>query len=161
MDYCVSIGEREYRIKILNGRLVVDGQDVDGDLIQLNPVGLHLLRRDERDLELYLREQDPGTVEVLIGAQRVVARVDAGQSRGRKRKEGAQAGALTAPMPGLVTAVLVRECDTVECGQVLAQLESMKMQMQLRAPIAGRVAKVAVQAGSPVEKGTLLVQVEE
>ncbi len=160
MDYCVSIGEREYRIQVLNGRLVVDGKDVDGDLIQLNQVGLHLLRRGERDLELYLREQDPGTIEVLIGAQRVVARVDAGKGRSRQRKDGVQAGALTAPMPGLVTGVLVREGDTVERGQVLAQLESMKMQMQLRAPIAGRVTRIAVQAGSPVEKGTLLVQIE-
>jgi biotin carboxyl carrier protein len=48
----------------------------------------------------------------------------------------------------------------VEKGQVLVLLESMKMQMQMRAPIAGRVSKVAVQRGAQVEKSTLLVQID-
>jgi biotin carboxyl carrier protein len=160
MNYCVSIGEREYRIKVLNDRLEVDGQNVDGDLIPLNTGGLHMLRRGARDLELHLREQDPGLFEVLIGAQRVMARVESQLRRTKRRGDAAHAGALSAPMPGLVTGVQVGEGEEVEKGQVLILLESMKMQMQMRAPIAGRVSKVTVQRGAQVEKGTLLVQVD-
>jgi biotin carboxyl carrier protein len=160
MNYCVSIGEREYRIKVSNDRLEVDGQNIDGDLIALNTGGLHMLRRGVRDLELHLREQDPGLFEVLIGAQRVMARVESSLRRSKRHGDTAKAGALSAPMPGLVTGVQVCEGEEVEKGQVLVLLESMKMQMQMRAPIAGRVSKVAVQRGAQVEKSTLLVQID-
>lgn len=160
MNYCVSIGDREYRIKVTQDRLVVDGEPEEGNLLRLNTNGLHLLRRGQHDLEMHLQEQDPGTVEVLIGAQRVVARVESPQRRARRQKNTPQAGMLTAPMPGLVTNVPVKEGDLVECGQVLAVVESMKMQMQMRATVSGRVTRVAVQPGSKVEKGALLVQVD-
>ena len=160
MNYCVSIGDREFRIKVSNNRLVVDGMPDQGSLIRLNHNGLHMLRRGQRDLEVHLQEQDPGIVEVLIGAQRVIARVESPQRRVRRQKEGPQAGALVAPMPGLVSSVLVKEGDTIERGQVLAVLESMKMQMQMRAPISGRVTRVAVRPASQVEKGSLLVQID-
>jgi biotin carboxyl carrier protein len=63
-------------------------------------------------------------------------------------------------MPGLVSAVMVKEGETVERGQVLAVLESMKMQMQMRAPISGRITRVAVKPAGQVEKGTLIVQID-
>lgn len=159
MNYCVSIGDREYQVKMQNNRLTVNGEPVQGDLIALNTNGLHLLSHGQHDLELHLQEQDPGTVEVLIGSMRMVARVETPQRRVRKQKEGGQAGALTAPMPGLVASVLVQEGELVERGQVLVVLESMKMQMQMRAPCPGRVSRVAVKAASQVEKGALLVQI--
>jgi len=56
--------------------------------------------------------------------------------------------------------VLVDEGQQVESGQPLIILESMKMQMQLRAPFPGQVCKVAVASKDQVEKGTLLVQIE-
>jgi biotin carboxyl carrier protein len=78
----------------------------------------------------------------------------------RRQKDGPQAGALLAPMPGIVISVAVKEGDTVERGQVLAVLESMKMQMQMRAPISGRVTRVAARPAAQVEKGALLVQID-
>jgi biotin carboxyl carrier protein len=60
-------------------------------------------------------------------------------------------------MPGLVVSVLVSEGQSVERGQTLVILESMKMQNELRAPSAGNVARLRVQAGETVEqKQTLL-----
>jgi len=70
------------------------------------------------------------------------------------------AGSLNAPMHGLVVDVAVHEGDSVEKGQTLVVLESMKMQMQLRSPTPGKVSKVTVQSGCQVEKGALLVQFE-
>jgi biotin carboxyl carrier protein len=77
-----------------------------------------------------------------------------------KAGEDCTAGCLSAPMHGLVVDVPVHAGDTVEKGQTLVVLESMKMQMQLRSPRPGKVSKVAVQSGSQVEKGALLVQFE-
>lgn len=162
MNYWITIGEREYRIKFQNGQAFInDEAEPAAKLISLNKNGLHLLRREQRDVEVHLQSQQPGQVEVLIGAQRIVARVETPQQRARRGADTTQAGTLTAPMPGLVVGLHIREGENVECGQVLAVIESMKMQMQIRAPIAGHVAKVNVQSGSLVEKGAVLMQISE
>ena len=64
-------------------------------------------------------------------------------------------------MPGNIIAVNVNEGDVVEANQAVVVIESMKMQMQVRAPFAGRVKRINAMAGAQVEKGALLVQIEE
>ncbi len=159
-NYCVSIGEREYQVKVNGSHLSLDGEPVNFDLVSLNGNGLHVLRRGNQRIELYLSAQQRGAYEVLVGGRRVIARVDPAGRRRRHRADRA-AGDLVAPMPGVVIAVPAQVGDTVAQGQVLAVLESMKMQMQVRAPFAGRVARVNAVAGAQVEKGALLVRVSE
>ena len=43
-------------------------------------------------------------------------------------------GGITAPMPGKITEVRVKEGDSVEKGQVIAILEAMKMENEIHAP---------------------------
>ena len=118
------------------------------------------MRHEQRDVEVHLQEQENGAIEVIIGTQRVVARVDSPQQREMRRKDTPQLGTVQAPMPGLVLSVNVAEGDSVEPGQVLAVLESMKMQMQMRAPVGGKVTRVVARSGAQVDKGALLVQIE-
>lgn len=160
MNYTVKIGKNEYQIKVNNNRVTVNGEPVHSRLIRLNNNGLYVLRHDDRDVEVHIQDTEAGVVEVVIAGQRVVAQVDTPQRRERRKKDGPQAGTVMAPMPGLVISVNASEGDEVQQGQVLAVLESMKMQMQMRAPIAGRVTRVAARNGAQVEKGTLLVQIE-
>lgn len=67
---------------------------------------------------------------------------------------------LTSPMPATVIDVKVKQGDTVTTGQVLAVLESMKMEINIRAGRDGVVGKVGVEKGMSVEEGTLLVALE-
>jgi acetyl-CoA carboxylase biotin carboxyl carrier protein len=46
---------------------------------------------------------------------------------------------------------------SVSEGDVVAILESMKMEMPVEAPRAGRVAQISVEEGQSVEEGDLLV----
>jgi biotin carboxyl carrier protein len=69
--------------------------------------------------------------------------------------------ALTAPMPGTVIKVLVREGDEVQARQPLLVLEAMKMETPVVAPYAARVKSVAVDEGAKVSGGALLVELEE
>ena len=71
----------------------------------------------------------------------------------------AGSGAVTAPMPGKVVAVLVAEGDAVEVGQALVVLEAMKMESTLAAEVAGRVTSVPAVAGASVAAGDLLVEI--
>lgn len=77
-----------------------------------------------------------------------------------RRTEGA--GGLSrhdihAPMPGLVVSTRVVPGDTVAPGRVVAVMEAMKMQMEIRAPAAGRVLAVPARAGEEVPRGAVLV----
>jgi pyruvate carboxylase subunit B len=157
--YRISIDEREYHVQIHDDRLLLDGEPVLLDLVSLNGNGLHMLRRDQRHVELYLSAGPDDTYQVQANGHHVMARVNPAH-----RRPGAgtpAAGDVTAPMPGLVVDVLVHAGDAVEAGQVLAVQEAMKMQMQLRAPFAGRVAEIAVAPGAQVEKGAVVVRVQK
>jgi propionyl-CoA carboxylase alpha chain len=70
-------------------------------------------------------------------------------------------GTLTAPMPGMVTEVLVAVGDKVDAGQPLLRLEAMKMQHTVQAPTAGVVNELSVAKGQQVEAGAPLVTVSE
>jgi len=67
------------------------------------------------------------------------------------------ATALKAPMPGLITRVLVKEGDPVTPGMPLIVMEAMKMENELRSPGAGIVKSVRVRPGEAVEVGAELI----
>ena len=56
-------------------------------------------------------------------------------------------GEVCAPMAGKVLEVRSREGDEVEQGQVIFVIESMKMQLEVRAPARGQVSKIHVSPG--------------
>ena len=69
-------------------------------------------------------------------------------------------GAILAPMPGRIIAVVVAKGERVAKGQKLVTLEAMKMEHSLVAPFDGVVAELAASEGGQVSEGTLLVLVE-
>ncbi|WP_293810937.1 biotin carboxylase N-terminal domain-containing protein [uncultured Bosea sp.] len=73
---------------------------------------------------------------------------------------GAGSGAVLAPMPGVVAELRVAPGDTVEAGQVVVVLESMKLFTSLSAGIGGVVADIANQPGDTVQAGKRLVLIE-
>lgn len=71
---------------------------------------------------------------------------------------GAQAGGLTAPMPGKVVALLAQVGQKVEKGTPLLILEAMKMEHTITAPAAGTVKSFCYAAGEQVGDGAALVE---
>ena len=65
---------------------------------------------------------------------------------------------LTAPMPGVITQVLVAANDKVKKDDVLMTLEAMKIEYSIRAPHDGIVASSYFQAGDQVKAGDELVE---
>ena len=78
----------------------------------------------------------------------------AGNRRGAGRGED---HGLEAPMPGVITRVMVKAGDEVKKGQPLVALEAMKMEHLIRAPRDGQVAAIAAKTGEMVTGGTALV----
>ena len=71
------------------------------------------------------------------------------------------AGAIHAPMPGLVTAVMVAAGDRVTKGQTLLTLEAMKMEQAIKSPMDGIVVELPVGAGQQIGADALLIRVEK
>lgn len=63
---------------------------------------------------------------------------------------------ISAPMPGNILSVNVKDGDTVKKGDILMILEAMKMENEILAPVDGTVAAVSVTKGQTVETGALL-----
>ncbi len=63
---------------------------------------------------------------------------------------------IRAPMPGLVSGVLVEEGASVQRGQAVIVLEAMKMENDLTTPRQGIVKSLRVATGQAVNQGDLL-----
>lgn len=64
------------------------------------------------------------------------------------------------PVTGSVWQLKVAVDDSVEQGQVLMILESMKMEIQVKAPVAGKVTKLFARNNAMVNKGQNLLVLE-
>jgi 3-methylcrotonyl-CoA carboxylase alpha subunit len=67
---------------------------------------------------------------------------------------------LLAPMPGLVTQVQASVGMAVNAGDILVQMEAMKMVHTLTAAVPGRVAELRCRVGDAVRGGDVLVVME-
>jgi acetyl-CoA carboxylase biotin carboxyl carrier protein len=65
-----------------------------------------------------------------------------------------------AHITGTVWKIEVKVGDSVEEGQTVVILESMKMEMPVEAPSAGKVASIACTEGQAVDEGATLVVLE-
>ncbi len=72
----------------------------------------------------------------------------------------AEAGRLTAPMPGKMVSFLAQPGDTVTKGQALAVMEAMKMEHTINAPRDGVVAELLFAVGDQVGDGAELLRME-
>ena len=82
-------------------------------------------------------------------------------------KEGIEAKANTpgegtavkAALPGNVLKVLVSEGDSIAEGDVIAVVEAMKMETEIKSPVSGTVKSVEIEVGNKVQTGQVLVTV--
>lgn len=131
------------------------------ELAKVGDSGLYLLMVDSRPTELYLERRRGGAI-VTIGRHLWDYDVERWRPSSGPRKGGAVASGqkrITAPMTGSVIEVRCAVGETVETGQVLMVIESMKMNNELRSPSPGVVEAVAVSAGQRVSAGDLLATI--
>jgi biotin carboxyl carrier protein len=70
-------------------------------------------------------------------------------------------GRVKAPIPGMVTRVLVEPGDQVKAGQPLLVLEAMKMENEIRAPRSGVVGELNVRQGQDVRLNTIMLEITD
>ena len=68
--------------------------------------------------------------------------------------------AVKAPLPGVITDILVQVGDEVQAGDTVVVLEAMKMANNLQAEKGGKVTAVCVKIGESVMEDDALVVIE-
>lgn len=70
------------------------------------------------------------------------------------------ASIIRSSIAGTVFKVLVEEGASIDIGQEVIVLESMKMEIPVESEVQGRVKRILVEAGSFVDEGDPLAEVE-
>jgi biotin carboxyl carrier protein len=162
MKYVTMVEGREYIVDIIDDhRVSVDGEMYQVDFMQVGdqPVYSLVVNGKSVDADVVPNEDE---WQVIFQGNLFSATVE---DEREKRLRAAMGGRvaehedfhLKAPMPGMVISIPVQEGQIIEKGDVLAVLESMKMQNELRSPRNGKVTRLRVKPGDRVEfKETML-----
>ncbi len=146
--YVLEIGEREYRAEVKEmtteyARVEVNGETYHVKLKQLD---------HETGMGSPAASVQPVTAPAAVSSFVPVSKAPAPAST-------MSAGAVNAPLPGLILEVTVSEGQSVKAGQDILVMEAMKMENQIQASHDGTVTKVYVNKGDSVAEGDLLVNI--
>lgn len=163
--YRLTIGERAHDVAIdeRDGRfmLTIDGESVGATFVA-GGIGPASLLIGAESFEVAADEEEDG-FEVQVGHEVfdvAVERLIAGHTVSEQAgAAGSQVVQIKAPLTGSIVDILVAEGDAVSKGQVVAVIESMKMNNELRAPRDGTVEQIHVAKGDRVERNTPLVTI--
>jgi biotin carboxyl carrier protein len=164
MTYEISIDGKNYRLQLsqTEGRWTcrLDGREIAVDAVLARPDVISLrLRNKAYEVKC---ERVGSDLHLWVGSVRYQAEVrDPRSLRSRARAiDDHGPRKLTAPMPGKVVRILLREGAEVEAGTGILVVEAMKMQNEVKSPKKGRIQKIVVSEGAAVNAGDVLGIVE-
>jgi acetyl-CoA carboxylase carboxyltransferase component/biotin carboxyl carrier protein len=146
----VRVGGEAYKLGVSRCRPIRYHVDLDGRSVEVD-----VDRSGRFELRLAVGGQTFDVLSVAQGPDYLVE-VDGAVHR----ISGGEAGLVRAPAPAMVVAISVAAGDEVAEGDVVAVVESMKLETSLRAPAAGRVAEVFADVNTQVESGAKLLRIE-
>lgn len=143
-------------------RILLDGAALDANAVEVAPNTFSILLNGDSH-EIRIAPSPDGKLVLHTGLAEFIAEVaDPRAWRGRRHgtleAEGRQQ--ISAPMPGKVVRVLVKQGEAVEVGQGLFVVEAMKMQNEIRSPKSGKVERLLAKEGQAVNAGEVLAWVE-
>ena len=146
----VRVGGESYRLRVAQSRrgryhVELDGKAVDVEAERTGRFERKLIVGDTTFAVL----SAPQGSDYLVEVDGTVHRIS-----------GGEAGMVRAPAPAMVVSIPVSPGDEVTAGDVVAVVESMKLETALRAPVTGRVQEILVAPNTQVEGGTKLVRLE-
>lgn len=75
----------------------------------------------------------------------------------RRKAEESNPNHVAAPMPGVISTLVVKQGQAVKAGDVLLSIEAMKMETSIHAERDGTIAEVVVNRGAQIDAKDLLV----
>lgn len=147
---------RTYSYNVNGAQYDVTIESIQGQVAKLNVNGVSF---DVEILSAALTEGDLPEVSAAT-APASAAPAAAAPAAAPAAKGAAGAGTpVNAPLPGVVTKVLVTDGQAVKKGDTVIVLEAMKMENNITAECDGKVTGICVAAGDSVMEGTTLVTI--
>ncbi|HET6446350.1 MAG TPA: biotin/lipoyl-containing protein [candidate division Zixibacteria bacterium] len=164
MKYITTVNGDKYEIDIdQEDRITVDSKTYKTDVQFLSDSGVLSLLLNNHSVEAIV-EQREDSWEVLIHGELYTVLVQDERAFRLAKERGSSFevsgdAIIKSPMPGLIIDILVDVGQSVEKGEKIVVLESMKMENELRSPRDGVVSHIYVSPGAGVEKGQALVTI--
>jgi pyruvate carboxylase subunit B len=163
MNYVAGVGDQSFAIQV--GReeeIIVNEQAHAASIERAGGPSLYSLIVDNSSYEVHVEERN-GSYRVLLRGELYTVEVEdertrrVARARAKRRPSEDEEITVKSPIPGLIFDVPVEEGQKVQAGDILAIVEAMKMENELRAPRDGVVQRTHVAAGDSVDKGQVLV----
>ncbi len=142
----------KYQYKVQGTDYEVEIVNVEGNIAQVNVNGISFEVEMKQPINPALVQRKPASVSAPKAATEPTPKKEVKQAD--KQASGTK---MTAPLPGTITEVKVKEGDTVKSGDTIIILEAMKMQNNIEAEIGGTITSVLVGKGDTVLEGDALV----
>lgn len=147
-DYVIRINDKEHQLRIL----AMDAKGIEFVLDQQYHKAKYLdIATNEMSIVV---DNVPITLNMNTHFDEVVFKNSGGAGAG-----GTQT-ALKSQIPGKVVSIAVAEGDSINKGDVVCTLESMKMQVAVKAHKDGVVKNLKIKEGATVAKGDVITDLE-
>ncbi len=161
MKYVATVEGDHFEIEINDdGELSVNGEKRRLDMRSIDGLDLYSILADNTSYEVFA-EEEAGQYQIQVQGELFAVGVkDAvGVKLRRPQEPECVTGdvPVTAPIPGVVIGLHANVGDLVQAGQIVAVLESMKMENELKASCDGVVREIKVAVEDPVDRGHVLM----
>ncbi|MDY7077757.1 MAG: acetyl-CoA carboxylase biotin carboxyl carrier protein subunit [Chloroflexota bacterium] len=167
MKYKITVEGETFEIEVgRGGQVWVNRRPYDVDFQGVDGLPQYSLLVNHRSYEAHVEQDDEEEYRMLVAGRSYRACLQ--QERGWSQRDVMQShsssvrepeekrGEVCAPLPGLLVAAPVVVGQEVACGEVVAVLESMKMNLELCAPWDGVVQALHGIPGTEVRQGEVL-----
>jgi len=163
----------EAGLEINDENLFISAACKEKGILFLQGKGTIGVRKNEAKSEPKTNGNDTNGYTVTVNGKKYAVALEGGKATVNGKlydfdvKEGIEAKAVSggegtpvkAALPGNVLKVLVSEGDSIAEGDVIAVVEAMKMETEIKSPVSGTVKSVEIEVGNKVQNGQVLVTI--
>jgi len=148
MEYVIKINNNDHQLKILT----MDSKGIEFVLDQKYHCAKYL-ENSTNKMNLVI-DNVPLTIKMHTNFDEIVYKNSGGASEAESEL------VLKSQIPGKVVSIAFGEGDSVNQGDVVCVLESMKMQVSVKAHKAGTIKSIKIKEGNSVAKGDPIAEIE-
>lgn len=148
MEYVIKINDKEHQLKVLNVsskgiEFILDQQFHKAKYLENATNKMHIIV-----------DGTPITLNMHSRLDEIVYKNSGGSGTGDSQL------ALKSQIPGKVVSIAVQEGSSVNQGDVICVLESMKMQVSVKAHKSGTISSIKIKQGGTVAKNDVIAEIQ-